>query len=286
MTDLLSTDPAGPVVMLATPAYGGIQPLHELAIVETMRDLARRGYRTIRQHSVGNPILPYARANLLGAFWRSRADWMLMVDGDIGFPGEMVGDMIGWSDKRWQRSKLLPSQYMLAAVAPMRDYAVDRVLATGNAMDGISWAMTPGVDHLADVHELSSKGLIDMDKEGVLDGFVTRQCVGTGFVLAHQSAISRLIVAHPELRYEEDGRETWSLFHPFLHGGKAVPEDVAFFDRWRLLDGAIWVKLDAPMTHTGPMTVGANLRDVLLGGKSPAVSSSDAKVMAWRRGEL
>lgn len=274
MTDLLSADPVGPIVMLATPAYGAIQPLHELAVIDTMRDLAKRGYRTLRKHSVGNPLLHDSRANLLGDFWRSGADWMCMVDGDIGFPGAMLGDMVRWANVQEAAdiSQFGLEKIMLAAVAPMRDYAIDKVLATGDPMDGVSFAMTPHTDAI--------------DSDRIIEGFIERQCVGTGFVLAHRTAVGRMIKANPEQRFVVDGLETWGLFHPFIHKDKSVPEDVAFFDRWRLLGGRIWVKLDAPMTHTGPMTVGANLRDVLLGGKSPVVTASDAKVMAWREGKL
>jgi len=262
MTDYKSTDPEGPIVMLATPAYGGIMPLHELSVLENMRDLARRGYRTRRTHAVGNPLLPYARANLFGQFVRVGDEWCTMVDNDIGFPETLIGDMIEWGKRH--------GKTMMSAIAPMRTIDLEKAIACQSAIEAVSWAVTPGPDALR-VREK-------------LDGFIPAQCVGTGLVVMHRSAALELAEAHPELAYDEGDLETWSLFHIFIHNRRNVPEDVAFFDRWRMLgtDREIWVKEDAFMTHTGPMTVGANLKDALSGEGKVFASAADGKMREHR----
>src|SRR5215469_6459882 len=104
--------------MLSSPAYDGDKGLHKVSTIENMRTLALAGYRTMLKDCTGHPLLHVARGNVVGTFWASGADWLVMSDSDMGFGETLLRDMVDWGRKH--------DKYMLAAIAPLKIVDVER----------------------------------------------------------------------------------------------------------------------------------------------------------------
>lgn len=54
---------------------------------------------------------------------------------------------------------------------------------------------------------------------------------GLGCVLMQRRVINDMVMAYPELGYDQDGSSRWALFHPILENRRLLKEDQAFFLR-------------------------------------------------------
>lgn len=246
---LRSTNPAGPVVLIATPAYGGVQPLAVNSLINAMRALGSHGYRTQPYWSANCSLVPNAREELLGVFLRSHAAWLAMIDNDIGYPPDLLGRMIAFGAP------------MMAAAVPYRTIDVAEIEASGRYLDGIQFNLTP-----LDRSELGTRPQ--------KDGFLRLQGadgVGGAFLVMRRDTVERMVDAYPELGVDT-GPEiaTAALFAQFVDRRRHWGEDTSFMRRWHALPGAeTWVCMDADVTHTGPMTIGGNLAKALGGDDDP-----------------
>jgi hypothetical protein len=239
---LRSTDPKGPLVFFATPAYGGLQPLYVMSLINAMRDLSARGFRTQPYWSANCSIIANAREELLGAFLLSSAEWMAMIDSDIGWPPDLLARMIAFG------------QPMMAAAVPYRTLDMDEIESTGRYLEGVGFNVTP-------------RDRAEFQKREKRSGFVRltgADNVGTAFLVIHRTAVLALCNKYPELEVlTGPAMKTWALFHQFVEDKRHWGEDTSFFRRWHAMGGETWVLLDALLSHTGPMTVAGNFQHQL-----------------------
>jgi hypothetical protein len=230
---LKSTDPQGPIVFFGTPAYSGCHPLYVMSLIDATRALNARGYRVQHYFSQGCSIITNAREEILGAFLASRAQWLAMVDSDIGWPADLILRMLELREP------------MMAAAVPYRTVDVSKIEA-GTYADGITFNTTPSAPE--ELRALPQK-----------KGFVSVKSIGTAFILMSRDAVMAMIRRYPDTEIMVSGLLSYALFAQVVAGGKHAGEDTSFFARWSAMGGQIWVVTDAEITHTGPMTIGGNL---------------------------
>lgn len=241
--DMKSTNPNGPIVLFATPAYGGLQPLAVASLVNAMRDLAAHGYRTQPYWSVNCSIITNAREELVGVSLLSRAEWIVMSDNDVGYPADLVRRMIDFGAP------------MMAAAIPYRTLDMSEIEATGRYYDGVQFNLTP-----MDREEIKKcetrNGFLKLPKTGG---------VGAAFMVMNRAVLETMANRYAELATASSPEiRTFALFHQFLDQSRHWGEDTSFMRRWHELGGETWVCMDAQVTHTGPMTIGGNLAKALL----------------------
>lgn len=251
--DMKSTNPNGPVVIFVTPAYGGVQPLAAMSLVNAMRDLAAHGLRSQQYWSMNCSIITNAREELVGVALLSRAEWIVMVDNDVGYPADLVRRMIQFGAP------------MMAAAVPYRTLDMSEVEATGRYYDGVQFNLTP-MDR-GEIKKCEQRdGFLKLPKTGG---------VGAAFLVFNRAVLDAMRTRHPDLETASSPEiKTWALFHQFVDQSRHWGEDTSFMRRWHELGGETWVCLDAQVTHTGPMTIGGNLAKALLGIDDPEAKRS------------
>lgn len=243
-SELKSTDPEGPIVFIGTPSYSGCHPLYVMSLVQTLRDLGSKGFRTQVYFAMNCSIITNAREELLGAFLASRAEYLAMIDNDLGWPADLIARMIAFGEP------------MTAAAVPYRTIDASKIEA-GTYSDGITFNITP-----------SAPEALAMQPQK--NGFVQVSEVGTAFILIRRDAVMAMIRRFADLEILVSGLPSYALFHQVIGGKKHAGEDTSFFARWTAIGGQIWALTDAEITHTGPMSVGGNLARKMDGTIDPA----------------
>jgi hypothetical protein len=78
-----------------------------------------------------------------------------------------------------------------------------------------------------------------------------------------------MIAAYPGLRHSApaasgETKDRYALFDTSLKNGEFYGEDYAFCDRWRAIDGKIWVDKDIALRHVGTTTYTVSIGEVLV----------------------
>ncbi len=231
-----------PVVLLATPCYGGlVNQAYMLSVCQLLED-AHKGSFTLDLMLLANDaLIPRARSTLVAAFMdHPQATHLLFVDADIVFSPEQFHRMLAF-DKDF-----------VAGLYPLKTIdweAVPARVVGGEALNGA------GLSYVGT--------LLDPEHRKVEDGFATAQYAGTGFQLIKRVVFEKLIAAHPELRFNAihalareapKSQNLYALFDCFIDpdSGVYLSEDYAFCQRWRALGGDIWLDLKSKLTHVGP----------------------------------
>ncbi|HEY0465856.1 MAG TPA: hypothetical protein VGC79_16700 [Polyangiaceae bacterium] len=92
-----------------------------------------------------------------------------------------------------------------------------------------------GIYALKQPHRAPSAALLT-EREGEL---IEALHTAPGFLLLTRSCVERMVLAHPELVYENGSERVCSLWSPRFEG-KLYSEDLSFCARWRALGGQIW----------------------------------------------
>jgi len=241
-----STEPT--VLMIGTPAYGGLTPRYVLSLIETRAKFRDLGIFNYVKFIAGIALVSYARNELASAFLASDAQKLLMIDSDIGWMVETVLRLL-------ERGKKSP---FVAAAPPHR--RVNRDLIAQAAVQGKRDPGRFGLDYavrLTDAERQRGRARTD-------DGFIKVAAVGTAFQLLDRSVFERIRVATPELAYTSpEGTAAHAYFDPFVRDGQSLGEDGAFCQRWADVGGEIELLLEAEMTHEGPVAITGSLHQVM-----------------------
>ncbi|WP_020174385.1 hypothetical protein [Methyloferula stellata] len=235
--------PSGrPIVLLATPCYGGqVNQAYMLSVCKLLQAASDGGFTLDLALLANDALIPRARSTLVAAFLdQPRATHLLFVDSDIAFATEQFERMLAF-DKDF-----------VAGLYPLKTIdwdAVPKRVVGGEKLDaaGLSYVGT----------------LLDPAQRKVVDGFATAKYAGTGFQLIKRVVFERLIAAHPELRFTSihalareapKSSNLYALFDCLIDPdtGTYLSEDYAFCQRWRALGGDIWLDLKSKLTHVGP----------------------------------
>ncbi len=239
--DLPPASPARPVLLVATPCFGGlVHHGYMLSICALMDRAAGEGFAVDLALMAGDALITRSRSVLVARFLdHARATHLLFVDADIAFEPEQVIRML-----RFDRdfvAGLYPIKSVDWAAVPRRVVAGETL-----ASAGLTYVGTPfeGAD------------------ARVEDGFATARYAGTGLQLLKRCVLQRMVAGHPELRFravhtlagaQPRSENLCALFDPEIdrETGAYLSEDYAFCRRWRALGGDIWLDLRSRITHVG-----------------------------------
>ncbi len=229
---------ASPLVMLATPCFGGL--VHHGYMLSVCKLLRAAPFRLELALLAGDALVTRSRAVLAARFLdHPQATHLLFVDADISFEPEQVLRLL-----RFDRD-------FAAAFYPLKSVDWDSLPRRAVAGEGLRSAGLSYVGTLCDEAERQA-----------VDDFATAVYAGTGFQLIKRRVFERLLAAHPELRFRavhaRAGRlpasdNLCAVFDPLIDPatGAYLSEDYSFCRRWRALGGEIWLDLRSRLIHTG-----------------------------------
>jgi hypothetical protein len=263
---LRSSDPQGPIVFFATPAYSGCHPLYVRSLLDSARELCAAGFRVQWTAAIHQALIQNAREELFGHFLASPAEWMAMVDGDIGWDRDLPLRMIRFAKND------VASRGLVAAPAPGRKLYIERAMEQG-LQEAIGFNIAPSDhDELRKLHESAvsqSRGPDDAPLPA--DAFIRVPLCASNFFVMHRSAAEKMADFYRrDLEVDVAGVRTVALFHPLIEERTHFGEDLSFFIRWqRAKIAPIWAITTATLSHSGPITLTGSLHRMLFEPRHP-----------------
>lgn len=228
-------------LMIGTPCgTGRIDIGYASSLIETVETLKHFGVKPDWARIPGCSDLPATRAKILGHFYRSDFDFLLMIDDDMVWQAPDV-------------MKMLSLQKDFIAAVGMRKITGPAEFAFNNCVDnGDTRAIL-----------LDGEGLLHITEVGMAFVMISRQCA-TRMIEHYKSELEFEILAPEGTTMEVD------VFCPFIVPGtkRRLPEDYSFCYRWRKLGGEILVMPDCELGHVGSFTWTGKVSDTMkLAGK-------------------
>lgn len=207
-------------LLICTPAYSGwVHINYATSLLRTQSYMERFGLRAAAQFLAGCARLAMARNELTRLFMASDADYMLMVDADIG----------------WEQD------------APLKLMMHDLPFVAGTT-----------VKRGTDLNCFRGTGMnIDRFRHDDKRGLIKAGAVGTGFIMLRRDMILKMQRAYPNLRLEDEssGDPAYALFAEMLTPeGSDEGEDYSFCNRWTAIGGEIWIDPWLVLSHVTEST--------------------------------
>lgn len=211
-------------VMIATPCMDG---KYESRYVKSFKDTI------VMALSAGLRLewmqLPYhseiagARAKIFGAFLRSDATHLMMIDSDMGWQANDIFRLIH------------ADRDLIGAAGPKKIYSPTSPCGLEFAVSNV------GVD---------GKNLPLLREAGI--GAVEVTEVGMAFMLMSRNCAEKMVAAYPELQFRANGFTEYALYEPMIvENGWRLAEDYAFCRRWRNIGGKVNLLPDIRIAHVG-----------------------------------
>ena len=232
-----------PHVFLATPCFGGmVTQGYMQSVVGLISQAGLDGYDVTLALLGQDALITRSRNTLLAHFMaHATTTHILFVDSDISFNPLLPGKF------------LASGKDVVAASYPLKTLYWDT-----QAIRRLQEGESPETAGLRYVGELC-QGTAAM-RDGDL---ATATFVGTGFLLVSRSAVTQLIKAFPETRYQKvhaypdiqtKQHDPYALFDCTIDpiSKTYLSEDFTFCQRWRSIQGLIWLDTKSTLIHTGP----------------------------------
>jgi hypothetical protein len=262
-----------PKLMIATPAYGEVFYAPYVHSVLALSKLAHRNKWDLTFESISYAEISEARNYLLTRFFdKTDATHLLFIDADMGFPANLVPDMLGLAKS------------VVGVVAPKRQIDLKRVAELAKHEADTRRAIAKAHEFV--VRKLPSAG-------PGRNGFTQVDACGGGIVLIERSCIADLLKRAPQLS-DETGKGRTPLtkdlprliraFDPLVReDGARLSEDFAFCHRWRTLcGGEVWASVAHQITHVGLHHFAARYSDAEPAGPRVIVSPKTGKTLSGK----
>lgn len=231
-----------PVIMVATPCFGGLLTQDYTMSLLNLQTLAQREGFEVGVTFLGNDaLITRGRSALVARFLDvPRATHLLFIDSDITFDPEQVVRMLRFD----------------------RDFVAGLYPAKIIDWDLLAQRFGRSAETLPE-SGLAYVGAVDEGAGAARDGdFAKATYAGTGFQLIKRVVFERMIAAYPELKYSgvhayprvaRPSENLYALFDCMIdpETGVYLSEDYAFCRRWRAIGGDIWLDLKSKLVHTG-----------------------------------
>ena len=229
-------------ICISTPAFG------EVFYTPYVQSIFRL-LHAFQQRNWGSSFASIAYAdiaesrNFLLTRWfdKSDATHLLFIDADMGFPAELVLDMVDFG------------QPVVGAVYPKRQIDIEKIAAAVAAGDPVKRAIAKGHDYI--VRKKRGLSIATPAK-----GFMQADGCGAGVFLIARSAIETMLKKMPEI-VDANARANSPLaaklerliraFEPVRVNGALLSEDFSFCHRWNQCGGQVWVNTNHPIEHIG-----------------------------------
>lgn len=226
-------------VMIATPVARNPVYQYTASLASTLLFLPEQGIRCTFQFVVGSSVISKARNELCAHFLKSDFTDLLFIDDDMQ-----------WSPNAVMR--------LLASDKPLIGGVGRQRIQKPNS-DPQVWCWRPAPD---------ADGQLVQDEMGAV------KCLGFGaaFMLINRSVLHTMATAHPEWKrpgpsdWPQDLRDNYFEFFRQNHEGDAgeMSEDYVFCDRWRAMEGAIWVDPTIVLGHVGSWNYMGSIEEAVL----------------------
>jgi hypothetical protein len=232
-----------PRVMIATPAYAGLEVGYLTSRDEVLQDLVKHGIEIDVLTTGGDSLVTRGRHTIVHEFLRSTSTHLLFWDADIQVnEPDAVSAMIA------------TGKDVIGGAYPFRDGS-GRVVANPLEEDA--------KNHLLEVEHSPSGDLLSVAE------------IGTGFMLLSRKAIVTLCERHMERLYRSDlhafmGEPMWALFDTKIEEERYLSEDFFFCRLWRNTGEKVWVFAPATFRHWGKQGFQGNIRDAWRMSEAPS----------------
>jgi hypothetical protein len=210
-------------ILICSPAFDGkVTTTYALSLLETVGMLRSKGHAVECLVPRTGSLLVAERNRLLQYFWKSKHDYVLCVDADLGWPAEAVLSMLSQEKE------------FVCGVYPARD--------PGKTAEETTFLFRPALN--PDQSIVQEKHLLKMEY------------VPAGFMLIHRSAIAKIREKFPELYYcpkdpKNNPEEGFCLFDTEVYEGEFWGEDYVFCRRARQSGIDIWCDPFIEFDHAG-----------------------------------
>ena len=228
-------------VVFAIPALTGeVKTLCHQSLVATYRVLQQAGIEYEEFFVENCPYLPVARATLVAMFMQDPANTdLFFVDSDVGFDPDGAVKIL-------QRP-----EGIVAGIYPLKRDFPHGYPVEVRLVDGKPFGIRIG---------------------GEREYLVEANFLPTGFMRCKRIVFEAMAKAYPELKYEQSVvevmgsgiTEAYDFFGMGAFGRKFRTEDFAFCQRWRDINGRLWIMPDIDFQHVGSKAYKGNLQKYLL----------------------
>jgi hypothetical protein len=228
-------------LVVATPCYGGVVTQRYMQSVCALLLAATQDGLPVTIELLGNDsLITRARNTLVAtALDNPSATHLMFIDADIGFLPHQVARMLAFDHD------VVAGMYPLKLIH--NDQAMRARVSAGEPLETaqIRYVGAPLPD----------------DARAEVDGFMTAEFAGTGFMLIKREALERMIEAYPQTRYADahdravpvDSPHKYALFDCMIdpETGDYLSEDYTFCRRWRAIGGEVWLDARSALIHVG-----------------------------------
>jgi hypothetical protein len=252
-------------ITIATPAFGEVfYTPYVQSLFRLMRAFQQRRWESTFG-SIAYADIAESR-NFLLTHWFDKTDatHLLFIDADMGFPAQLVLDMVEFG------------QPLVGVVYPKRQIDIERIAEAVAAGEPARRAIARGHDYII----RKKRGLsISSPRKG----FMQVDGCGAGVFLVARTAIETMLKKLPEIN---DTRAKTSsplaanldrlirAFEPVRVDGALLSEDFSFCHRWKLCGGEVWVNTAHPVEHIGLHRFSGNYADL-----QPATTSGKVEII-------
>jgi hypothetical protein len=233
-----------PSILIGTPCYGGlVTHTYMHSLINLMSHPASRNIKLGLWTAANDSLITRSRNSIVSTFLDNpSATHLMFIDADIGFSPEQFHRLVA------------ADQDLVAGMYPIKNIDWDEAKKRSRP------DMTPDEMRTAGYHYVGVP--LPRAEREELDGFVTGECCGAGFMLIKRRALKQLIAAYPETKFKSiqtypapkaQSENQYALFDCMIDPdtGAYLSEDFAFCHRYRRIGGKVWLDTKSELQHTG-----------------------------------
>ncbi len=229
-------------ITIATPAFGEVfYTPYVQSLFRLMKAFQRRKWDSAFSSIAYADIAESRNFLLTRWFDKTDATHLLFIDADMGFPAELVLDMVDFG------------RPVVGVIYPKRQINLDRVAELATAGEPAKRAIARGHDYIV----RKKRGVSITSPHA---GFMQVDGCGAGVLLIARTAIETMLEKMPTLSdpaAKINSPLTANLdrliraFEPVRVNGALLSEDFSFCHRWNACGGEVWVNTAHEIEHIG-----------------------------------
>jgi hypothetical protein len=248
-------------LFIATPCYGGmLTEAYFRSMVRTLTFFNQHQIPVAFGTIANESLVTRARNVLVAYFLQSNYTRLLFIDADIEFQVEDVLKLVAHNKDvcvgaypkkgvNWQRIR---EAVMTNGAAPMDDRSI----------------AASGSDYAINFKFINA----DLKQIAIENGVIKLHDGATGFMMIKREAIDKMIVAYPELKYNNDLNtppDLQDFFYAFFDtmidpkDRRYLSEDYTFSRRWQDIGGDIWLDPSISLNHFGSFNFQGNPNQII-----------------------
>jgi hypothetical protein len=261
-------------ITIATPAYGDIfYTPYVHSMFKLTRHCQKQGWE-FAFNAISYSEISESR-NFLLTRWFDKSDssHILFVDADMGFPAELISEMIA------------VDQPVVGVVYPKRAIDINKVAELAHAGDDPLRAINKAQDFVLRPLRGTGSGKAH-------PGFIEVEACGSGILLIQRACIEEMLKELPQV--SDDKAKTASplakdldrlirAFDELFVDGLRLSEDFSFCHRWRHgSKGQVWANITHEITHIGLQQFRGSYADRLSGSGLVVIKRGEGTVVTGR----